>query len=102
MDFQCNRRFATVIIIGIPLRKAVMSPRKLCFFTMLVAIVGFAALGRLDPRIRDLTLTSPNMRPHDLTLAAEGSLWYEGEPTNELDPSRQGKASPAQGEMLPT
>jgi putative transcriptional regulator len=79
-----------------------MSPRKLCFFTMLVAIVGFAALERLDPRIRDLTLTSPNMRPHDLTLAAEGSLWYEGEPTNELGPSRQGKASPAQGEMLPT
>jgi len=79
-----------------------MSSRKLCFFTMLAAVVALAAVAKVIPRIKEFDLPTPNARSHDRALAADGSLGYGGGPTVELDRSPEVEAFRAANEMLPT
>ena len=77
-----------------------MSLRKLCFF-LLGTIVAFAAVAGLNRRIQESDLSKPNTRQHSPALAAGGSLWYSGQPTNKLDRSHSDKAFRTKSEMLP-
>jgi len=79
-----------------------MSLHKLCFFTILATIVAFAAVGRLDRRVKEFDVPKPNTRPHGPALGDGRSLWYRGRPTKKLGPSHWVKAFRAESEMLPT
>ena len=79
-----------------------MSLHKLCFFTMLATIVAFAAVGRLNRRIKEFDVPKPNTRPHSPALAADRSLWYRGRLTTKPGRSQWVKAFRAESEMLPT
>jgi putative transcriptional regulator len=61
-----------------------MSLRKLCFFTVLAAIVAFPAVGRLYVPIKRFETPTPNSRPQDSALAANGLLGYEGPRADKL------------------
>jgi putative AlgH/UPF0301 family transcriptional regulator len=77
-----------------------MSLRKLCFFTMLAAIVAFVGVGRLNVQIKEFDVPTPNSRPHD-ALAPDGSLWYMGQPTSKLGRSHWVKPFRAKSEIPP-
>jgi len=53
-----------------------MSLLKLWFFAMLTAIVGFAAVGRLNRRINQLDPPQLRTRLHGSGLVADGSIWH--------------------------
>ncbi len=59
---------------------------KLCFFTMLAAIIVFLAVGWSNVRIKGFDDPTPNSRLHDLAPVPDGSLRSMGPPTN--SPSR--------------
>jgi putative AlgH/UPF0301 family transcriptional regulator len=83
-------------------RKAAMSLRKLCFFTMLATIITFAAVGRLNRQIKDVDVPTPNSRAHSPALAPDGALGYRDQATTKLGRSHWVKAFGAKGGMLPT
>jgi putative AlgH/UPF0301 family transcriptional regulator len=60
-----------------------MSLRKLCFFTILVTIVAFAPMGKLNVQTEEFDVLTPNSRLGD-ALAPDGSRWYIGQPANRL------------------
>ncbi|HXY48301.1 MAG TPA: YqgE/AlgH family protein [Terriglobales bacterium] len=72
-----------------------MSLRKLCVVTILTTMVGLAVIGRLNRRIKQFDLPKSKTRPHGPVFAADGPLWYRGQPTNQLLRSPNGN-------MLPT
>jgi putative transcriptional regulator len=78
-----------------------MSPRKLCFFTVLAMMVAFAALGRLNVQIKQLDIPVPNSRPQHPPLTLDRSLWYAGQTGNRVDPSPWVKAFRAKSEIPP-
>jgi putative transcriptional regulator len=78
-----------------------MSLRKLCFFTMLAAIVAFAAVGRLNVHIKEFDLPTPNSLPHDPALAPDESLWYMGQPANKPSRAHCVKAFREKSEISP-
>ena len=53
-----------------------MSLLKLWFFAMLTAIVGLAAVGRLNRRINQLDPPQLRTRLHGSGLVADGSIWH--------------------------
>ena len=64
--------------------------RKVCFFALASGILAFAAVGTLKVSIREFTVPTPNSRPHDPTVAPDGSLWFTAQGVNKigrLDPS---------------
>ena len=77
-----------------------MSLRKLCFFTMLAAIVALAATVRLNRHPKKFDVLKLNTRPPGQALAADSSLWCRGQPPNQLGRSHPVNAFPAQSEML--
>jgi putative AlgH/UPF0301 family transcriptional regulator len=77
-----------------------MSLRKLCFFTMLAAIVAFIGVRRLNVQIKEFDGPTPNSRPHD-ALAPDGSLCYMGQPASKLGRSHWVKAFRAKSEIPP-
>ncbi len=61
-----------------------MSLCKLGFFTMLATIVAFVAVGRLNVQIKRFGAPGSSSQPRGPALAADESLCYTGQPTNEL------------------
>src|SRR5437879_2976763 len=77
-----------------------MSVRKLCFFTMLAAIVAFIGVGRLRVQVKKFDVPTPDSRPHD-AHAPYGSLGYMGQPASKLGRSHWVKAFRAKSEIPP-
>ncbi len=71
-----------------------MSLRKLCFFTMLVTVVAFAAVGKLNA-------PTPNSRSYDPALAPDGARWYAGQSADQLPQLHWLKAFRAKSEFPP-
>ncbi|MGB9205237.1 MAG: YqgE/AlgH family protein [Terriglobales bacterium] len=78
-----------------------MSLRKLCFFTMLATIVAFVAVRRFNVQINRLDVPTPNSRPQDRALAANGLLWHKGPPANQPGRLQWVKAFPSKNEVRP-
>src|SRR5262249_30558578 len=98
LQFTCTRGHSEKILF--PVRRAVMSLRKLCFFIVLATIVAFAAAGRLNRHLREFDVPKPNMRLPDPALAADGSL-NGSRPTNKLGRSHWVKSFQAKSATLP-
>jgi putative AlgH/UPF0301 family transcriptional regulator len=79
-----------------------MSRHKLCFFTMLVTIIAFVAVGRSNVQIKGLDVPTKNSRPHNPALAPDGSFWYLDPPANRLGRSNWVKAFRSKNEVRPT
>jgi putative AlgH/UPF0301 family transcriptional regulator len=79
-----------------------MSLRRLCFFTVLVTIGAFVAVGTLNVQTKGFDVRTPNSRPHDSALAPDESLWHMGSPTNRLTLPDWDKAFRAKNEIRPT
>ena len=78
-----------------------MSLRKLCFVTMLATTLAFVAVERLNVHVKGYDVPTPDSRPHDPAFAPDGSLWYMGQPANELRRSHWVKAFRAGNEIRP-
>ncbi len=68
--------------------------RRLCLFTMAATLAGFATVGTLNVQIQEYEVPTPKSRPHDPTVAPDGSLWYTGQGANKL-----GRLDPKTGEF---
>jgi putative transcriptional regulator len=68
---------------------------------MLAALVAFVAVGRLNVRTEAVVVPTPDSRPHQ-ALVPDGSLWYMGEPGNQLGRSHRIKALPAKSSVPAT
>jgi len=79
-----------------------MSLHKLCFFTMLAAIIALVAVERLNVQIEGFDVPTPNSRLHDSALAPHGLLWHMGPPANRLDRPDWDKALLPKSETQPT
>ena len=85
----------------ISLRRAGMSLRKLCCFTMLATIVAFATAGRSNcygKRFDVASMGTPLLGP---ALAANALLWYRGQAANQACRSNWADAVPMKGELPP-
>jgi virginiamycin B lyase len=71
-----------------------MSLPKVCVLMMLAAVFAFAAVGTLSVTIKEYEVPTPKSRPHDPTVAPDGSLWYTGQAANKL-----GRLDPKTGEF---
>lgn len=78
-----------------------MSRRKVYLFTMLATMVGFAAIGMLNRRVKKFDLPKPHIQPRGPELATDGSLWYRDQPTDKSGRLHLVKAFRAKSEMLP-
>jgi putative AlgH/UPF0301 family transcriptional regulator len=78
-----------------------MSLRKMCFFSVLVTIIAFVAVGRLNVQTKGVDVPTPNPRAHDSALVPDESLWHMGPPTNRLGRQDWDKAFRAKNEIRP-
>ncbi|MGA7137038.1 MAG: YqgE/AlgH family protein [Terriglobales bacterium] len=78
-----------------------MSLHKPCLFAMLVTMIAFIAVGRLNVPTKGFDVPTPNSRPHDSALAPDGSLWHMGPPTNRLGRPDWDKTFRAKNEIRP-
>jgi putative transcriptional regulator len=86
---------------AIPLRRTVMSLRKLCCFTMLATIVAFPAAGRLNRYTRTLDVAKPGTPLPGQALAAEQVPAYSGQPANHPGRSHWAHAVRTKSEVTP-
>ena len=100
-----SMRFQRAWAVGtknvIPVRRAVMSLRKLCFFTMLATIVAFAVAGRLNRYTNVFDVVKPGTPLLGRALAAEGLPWYAGHPANQPGRSHSANAVLTKREITP-
>ncbi len=61
-----------------------MSLSKLCVFAMLVVVVAFATVRRLDAQTNEVDVPTPNARPYHPAVAPDASLWYTGHASNDI------------------
>src|SRR5215470_3177722 len=71
-----------------------MSLPKFYVFTLIAAVFALAAVGTLSVQIKEYEVPTPKSRPHDPTVAPDGSLWYTGQAANKL-----GRLDPKTGEF---
>ncbi|MGA3087932.1 MAG: YqgE/AlgH family protein [Terriglobales bacterium] len=79
-----------------------MSIHKLCFFSMLAAIIALIVVGMSKIQNEGFDVPMAISRPHDPALSPDGSLWYTGPPANRLGRSNWAKAFRAENEIRPT
>ena len=75
-------------------RRASMSLRRLCWFTLALTLAGATTVETLNVQIQEYEVPTPKSRPHDPALAPDGSLWYTGQGANKL-----GRLDPKTGEF---
>ncbi len=61
-----------------------MSLSKRCLLATLVVVLACAAARMVDVRSKESNVLTPHSQPHRLAVVPDKSLWYRGQPANEL------------------
>jgi putative AlgH/UPF0301 family transcriptional regulator len=101
---QCAADFATltesVKLSLTDARRAVMSLRKLCFYTMLAAILAWAVAGRLNRHSKEFDVPEANAGRNDLSFAASFRLKSEMLPADFFPVQSNNAKSLGAGKLL--